>query len=244
MHQDERRSTIARIAEIDGLLARPEAVRIQWLVDGPKSMARLTDANLRAFEAQVDRLADPPYADAIIDDPFGADHRLFVERLQHLAANYLLSAVPFLEHLELHVRTHYPDESQVPRLQYQLGLENSVRSYDGHPVVVQLRHMVVHRQLPTVTLVRSPHVQQPVAATIDRRELLADSRCRGAVRALLESLPDNEISLDGLLRDDGAHVMAFAAWFFRLQGTHHLEEIMPIWRLREERELLVASLAP
>lgn len=127
--------------------------------------------------------------------------------------------MPLLEHLKLHIETHYPDETSPVRVQHQLGLDRSVRSYDGHSVIVQLRHLVVHRQLPTVTLVRSPHLEQPAAPTIDRREILADERCRGSVRELLESLPGDVVSLDGLIRDDGHLVTTFVDWFFRIQAN-------------------------
>ena len=232
-----------RIGEIDEILSSPDSLRIQALIEGPKSMARFTDFNLRSFLDAVDRLSDPQFAESLITDPHGAEHQAYVERLQHLAANYLVSAVPFLEHLDRHVMANYPNEAHPTRIQHRLGLERSVQSYSGHLVVVQLRHMVVHRQLPTVRLVRSGHHEQAVAATIHRRELLADSRCGKDVRALLEGLPMDELSLDGLIRDHGTLVTEFADWFFRIQGGHHLAEILPIWRLREERLRLVGKLS-
>lgn len=74
-----RAQIVAEIDEIDRQLALPAAARVQLLIEGPKSMARLTDANLRAFEAHVDRLTDPDFAEAIINDRFGQPNRLFVE---------------------------------------------------------------------------------------------------------------------------------------------------------------------
>jgi hypothetical protein len=232
-----------RIAEIDELLSSPNSLLIRALIEGPKSMARLTYANLRAFVDCVDRLSDPEFAESLITDPHGSEHQAYVERLQHLAANYFLSAVPFLEQLERHVKANYPNEAHPTRVQHRLGLARSVKSYSGHVVVVQLRHMVAHRQLPTVRLVRSPHHEQSVAATVDRRELLADPKCRNPVRALLEGLPTDELSLDGLIRDHGDLVTEFADWFFRIQGLHHLAEILPIWKLQEERLRLVRELS-
>lgn len=231
-----------RITEIDQMLSSPQSLRIQALIEGPKSMARLTDSNLRAFLASVDRLADPQFAESIMADPHDDEHLAYVEGLQHLAANYFLSAVPFLEHLDRHVKANYPNEADPTRIQHRLGLERALLPYTGHTVVIQLRHMVVHRQLPTVRLVPSQHKEQPVAVVIDRRELLADRRCGRNVRKLLEELPTNQISLDGLIRDHGALLTEFADWFFRIQGGHHLDDILPIWKLREERLRLVRKL--
>lgn len=230
---------VTRVDEIDRLLALPDAQKVVALLDGPKSMARLVNANLRDFKAHVHRLREGTLARSLVNDPFGDEHLNFVEKLQHLSANYFLSAVPFLEHLKRHVDSHYPQDTHPTRVQYRLGLDGSVSTYDGHAVVVQLRHMVAHRQLPTVRLVFSPHGEQPVAPTIDRREILADDRCGKALRTLLTSLHRDELSLDGLIRDDGRLVTEFADWFFRVQALHHRTEMMPIWRLREERERLV-----
>lgn len=234
----------AELAVVDSELAEPEMVSRRVRFDGPKSMARLTAANVEAFDTHVSTLLDPNLAESLLARPHSASYVGYVERMQHLAANYFLSAVPLLEHLRAHVLANYPDKTNRTRVQFNRGFSVAVDRYDGHSVIVALRNMVAHRQLPTVRLIRGMHEEQQAVPIIDRRELLESSECKGAVRKLLQSLDRNELALDGLVLDDGRFVLEFADWFFRIEALHHSDEFMPMARLLERRERLVARLAP
>lgn len=233
----------AELADVNALLAGQDVIEVLARIDGSKSMARLTAANLAAFEHHVGLLGDDAFALDLLASPDSLEHHLYVERLQHLAANYFLSAVPLLEHVRNHVKRHYPDPDHQTRVQHDRGLKMAVHRYDGHNIVVRLRHMVAHRQLPTVRLVAGQHPQQRAAPTIDRRELLDDPDCKGKERKLLLSLPMDELSLDGLVLDDGRFVMEFVEWFFQIQSMHEGDAVIRIGRLRDRRERLLRELA-
>jgi hypothetical protein len=234
-------AALAEIAALDAALAEPNTVQLLALLDAPKSMARLTQANLAAFELHLSSLADQEFVERLLRDPSKPANRQYVEATQHLAANYVLSAVPLLEHLRHHVTTNYPDTESRTRVQHQLGLEMGVEAYPGHVIVIRLRHMIAHRHLPTVRIVAGGEDGVFATPIIDRREVLEDTRCPRDVRRMLLELPTDELSLDHLILDDGRYVLEFAQWFFGIQALHHINELTPIARLMRRREQLVAE---
>ena len=152
MTDEEREQLTVELAAIDEYLASTDVFETLDRVQGFHSMARLTTSNLAAFEAHLTPLADPAFAKQLLDAPTAPLSLQYVERLQHLAANYFLSAVPLLEHIKLHVEAHYPDPAHRTRVQYERGLDIAINRYSGHAVVIQLRHFVVHRALPRITM--------------------------------------------------------------------------------------------
>jgi hypothetical protein len=242
MDPAERETIKAEVASIDEQLAADAVTAVLTRVQGLHSMARLTAFNIAAFDEHISSLTDEAFVRSLLADPQSPAYTGFIERLTHLAHNYLLSAIPLLEHTALHVRTHYPAGSRT-RVQYERGLEMALDHSDGHRVVRQLRHHVAHRGLPPVTLVAEVHDGQFAIPVIDRRILLDDDKCRGRTRRILEGLPMDVMAFDGLILDDGHMVMEFAEWFYGIQALHALDDIMPIARLRQRREALLAELA-
>jgi hypothetical protein len=242
MDQAEREAIKAEVAYIDEHLAADAVTTVLTRVQGLHSMARLTAFNLAAVDEHVSSLSDESFARSLLADLQSPSYLAFVERFTHLAHNYLLSAIPLLEHTAIHVRTHYPAGSQA-HTQYERGLDMALDHSEVHKVVRQLRHHVAHRGLPPVTLVAQVHDGQFATPVISRRILLDDDKCGGAARRILEGLPMDIMALDGLLLDHGLMVLQFAEWFFGVQALHSLDDIMPIARLQQRREALLAELA-
>ena len=242
MADEERQQLIVELAAIDEYLASPEVFDTLDRVQGFHSMARLTTSNLATFEAHLRPLADRAFAAQLLDAPDASETLQYVERLQHLAANYFLSAVPLLEHIRLHVDTHYPDPDHPTRVQYERGLDMAINQYSGHPVVVQLRNFVAHRALPRITMLPGVHPEELATPTIDRRQILADSKVKNDLRQLLEQSDRDELSLSGLIRDDGLYVTEFVEWFAGILAMHSLDELRPIERKRQRRQQLLDQL--
>lgn len=236
-----RNDLLAELAAVDAQLAAPEVVDLLARVQGLHSMARLTAFNLSSFEEQVAQLSNASFSRQLLMEPRSQAHLQFVERLQHLMANYVLSAVPLLEHARSHVVEHYPDGSPT-RVQYERGLDMAINHDDRHKVIVQLRHQIAHRSLPAVTLIAGNHGEQVATPVIDRRPLLADRRCKGRVREILESLPMDAMSLDGLILADGSYVMEFVEWFAGIQAMHEIKALTPVGRLQQRREAILGAL--
>ena len=155
------------LAAIEAELAKPEAVAVLDRVQGFHSMARLATANYQACLDHLGRLSDRRFSMSLLDDPQAPDSVLYVEQLQHCAANHVLSSVLLLEHIEHHVTAHFPDPKDRTRGQFELGLDASVNGYDGHPVVLQIRHLIAHRSLPRIWMVPGSH---PESAAAPRRQ--------------------------------------------------------------------------
>ena len=242
MTDEEREQLTVELAAIDEYLASTDVFETLDRVQGFHSMARLTTSNLAAFEAHLTPLADPAFAKQLLDAPTAPLSLQYVERLQHLAANYFLSAVPLLEHIKLHVEAHYPDPAHRTRVQYERGLDIAINRYSGHAVVIQLRHFVVHRALPRITMFPGAHPEELATPTIDRRQILADDRVKANLRQLLEQGDRDELSLSGLIRDDGLYVTQFVDWFASILAMHSLDEIGPIERKRQRRQQLLEQI--
>jgi hypothetical protein len=204
-------------------------------VQGFHSMARLTTANFEECLAHFEPLADPDFSRRLLDQPEAANSIAYVERLQHRAANYVLSSVLLLEHVKHHVVTKFPDPAHRTRVQHDRGLDIAVNRYEGHLVVVQLRHLIAHRALPRVRMEPGSHPEEIATPVIDRRQLLEDNKLKTGVRKILQRWPTDDISLSGLIRDDGMYVMQFVDWFAHIVAMHQIDEIVPIERLRRRR---------
>lgn len=247
MTDEDCEQLTVELAAIDQYLASADVFETLDRVQGFHSMARLTTSNLAAFEAHLRPLADPAFAEQLLNASAAPLSLRYVERVQHLAANYFLSAVPLLEHIKLHVETHYPDPAHRTRIQHERGLDIAINRYSGHAVVIQLRHFVVHRALPRVTMFPGAHPEELATPTIDRRQILADNRIRTDLRQVLEPGDRDELSLSGLIRDDGLYVTQFVDWFAAILAMHSLDEIKPIERKRQRRQQLldeIESTAP
>lgn len=242
MTQEERERLTVELTAIDEYLASAEVFEKLDRVQGFHSMARLTTSNLADFEAHLTPLATPAFAKQLLDAPTAPLSLQYVERLQHLAANYFLSAVPLLEHIKLHVDAHYPDPANRTRVQYERGLDISINQYSGHLVVIQLRHFVLHRALPRITMFPGAHHEELATPTIDRRQILADGRVKANLRQLLEQGDSDELSLSGLIRDDGRYVTQFVEWFALILAMHSLDVIGPIERKRQRRQQLLEQI--
>lgn len=242
MDKVERDKIEAELASVEEQLVSDTVGDVLTRVQGLHSMARLTEFNIAAFEDQLRVLSNEEYASSLVANPRASESTAFIDRLRHLGHNYLLSAIPFLEHAALHVKTHYAIESATTA-EYQRCLAFTLDLSDSHKIVRQLRHHSAHRGLPMVTLlpmVRGELIAMPV---IDRRILLADNRCQGDTRRILMALPVDPIPFDTLILNDGRMVMEFAEWFFGIQALHALDELKPIDRLERRRDALLAALA-
>ncbi len=108
----DRHTTELDLAVIEAQLATPEAQAALDRVQGFHSMARLTGTNYDACLDHLSRLADPRFAAQLVAAPGSSTAAEYVEELQHRTASYVVSSVSLLEHIEHHVRSHFPDPEQ------------------------------------------------------------------------------------------------------------------------------------
>ncbi len=118
-----------------------------------------------------------------------------------------------------------------------------MNQYQGHLVVRQIRHLIAHRALPRIRMIPGQHREERATPVMDRKQLLEDKKLKLPLRQVLDELPSDDISVSGLVRDDGRFVLGFVDWFAQILALHEIENLGPVGRLIAQRDELRNRLA-